>query len=260
MNDKDALLYGPALIHPRHAKSAADGMILLMDPPDEDDSALYNNDDGVAVVAVSGPILYDAGIYELLGYASARTIDRAILEANDDPDVSAIVLDIDSPGGTVTGIEEVGLSIRKSAKPVIAHTATMAASAAYWLASQARAVYATESSEVGSIGVYVAHIDMSRAYDQMGVRVDLIKSSETPQKGAFYPGTALTDEQRAREQAQVDYLKGRFVTAVKSRRPNVQESAFDGSTFYGRQALAVGLIDSIAPLSRAISDARKIAT
>jgi signal peptide peptidase SppA len=185
--------------------------------------------------------------------------EQALLLVQQDETVKAIVLDIDSPGGGVTGVEEAGARIRASSKPVIASVSGMAASAAYWLASQARAVYSTESAQTGSIGVYMALLDQSRRMEMEGVRVDLIKSEGSPLKAAGLPGLPLSDEQRANLQAQVDYIYARFTAAVSSTRRRLSADATKGGTFYGSAAKAAGLVDSIADLSTAIRDAAKLA-
>jgi len=159
----------------------------------------------------------------------------------------------------VTGTEEAGARVRSASKPVIASVSGMAASAAYWLASQALAVYSTESAQTGSIGVYMALLDSTAAYAREGYRVDLIKSEGSPLKAAGLPGIPLSDEQRANLQAQVDYLYSRFTAAVGRARRALSADATKGGTFYGTAAKAAGLVDSVADLSTAIRDARAIA-
>jgi len=103
-------------------------------------------------------------------YCSWGSEDMAnwILEANQDPSISAIVLEINSPGGQVDGTQMLGEVIRQSQKPVVAWVAGMAASAAYWVASQAREIMmeSLTTSEVGSIGVLAVHIDATKALEK----------------------------------------------------------------------------------------------
>lgn len=217
--------------------------------------------DGVAVIPVRGVISREISSMERIsGACDVEDIARMIGQAENDPNVRAAVFDMDTPGGGVEGVMETAEIIRAMKKPTISHTASMMASAGYWLGSAANAVYATGSSTVGSIGVYLPMLDQSRAMEQAGLVVDLIKSRKTPYKGAGYPGTSLTDDQRQDFQDGVDHLYDLFSGAVKRYRPMVSDDAMDGRTFFGTQAQAVGLIDSVASLQEAIRDAREMAS
>ena len=216
--------------------------------------------DGVAVIPVKGVISREISNMErACGGFDLLDLHAMLATANSDPAVRAIVLDIDSPGGSVTGTEEAAQAVRASGKPVMASVSGMAASGAYWIASQSRAVYSTESAETGSIGVYMALLDETVALERDGLRVDLIKSEGSPLKAAGIPGVPLSPEQRADMQAQVDYLYARFVSAVSSTRRRLSADATKGGTFYGSAAKSAGLVDSIADLPTAIRDAAKLA-
>jgi protease-4 len=235
------------------------GLESLFEMP-EGEGPEYSVRDGVAVIPVKGVISREiSGMEKACGGFDLLDLMDLMDDAEKDETVKAIVLDIDSPGGGVTGVEEAGARIRASSKPVIASVSGMAASAAYWLASQARAVYSTESAQTGSIGVYMALLDQTRALEAAGLRVDLIKSEGSPLKAAGHPGIPLSDEQRASLQGQVDYLYNRFTAAVSSTRRRLSADATKGGTFYGTAAKAAGLVDSIADLNTAIRDARKLA-
>ena len=115
--------------------------------------------------------------------------------------VDRIVIDIDSPGGSVSGVTEAAAAIRKAKafKPVVAVANSMAASAAYWIASQASEFVATPSGEVGSIGVFAMHQDISKALSQFGVQVTLISAGKYKVEGN--PFEPLGDEGACRESA-----------------------------------------------------------
>src|SRR5690349_6563448 len=120
----------------------------------------------IAVVPIHGVIEHRSSwLMEILGGASVEGISAQLRAAVADPEVRAIVLDIDSPGGSVAGITELADEIRaaRKTKRVYALANTTAASAAYWLGSQAAAFYATPSAQVGSIGIVGVHLDFSRA-------------------------------------------------------------------------------------------------
>ncbi len=170
-----------------------------------------------------------------------------------DPGVRAVLLEVDSPGGTATGIPELAEEIAAFPKPTIAFTAGEACSAAYWLASQADEFVCTKSATVGSIGVYLALLDSSVAHAQAGLSVDLIKAGAF--KAAGFPGTSLSDEQRAMLQARVDQIHGMFMNAVTGKRSRVGAESMQGQSFYGVQAAERGLVTGIVP-SRAAMLAR----
>lgn len=217
--------------------------------------------DGVAVIPVHGVI--SKGINAMDRMSGATDVDEigAMLKAAmADESVSAVVLDVDSPGGSVSGVPELAAAVAELSKhkPVIAATESLMASAAYWISAGARAIYATPSAEVGSIGVYLPILDESGAYAAAGYKMEVLRSAETPLKGAGIPGTALTPEQRADLQAGVDYLFSMFSGFVKSHR-RVDSEAMRGQTLFGNQAKAAGLVDSIGGLAEAIRDAKKLA-
>src|SRR5215467_6271108 len=126
---------------------------------------------------------------------------RARLEAAAaNPDVSAIVLDVDSPGGTVAGTPETAAAVRRAAevKPVVAVANSLAASAAYWIASQASSLVVGPSADVGSIGVISAHIDRSKMLEDMGLRVTVVSAGRYKAEGN--PFAPLSDEAKANMQ------------------------------------------------------------
>jgi signal peptide peptidase SppA len=153
------------------------------------------------------------------------------------------VVDISSPGGTVTGVEEAAAALAQSSKPTVAFTATEAASAAYWIGASADRFVATPSSTVGSVGVYMAIPDYSKAFDMAGVKMDVIKSGTL--KGAGIPGTSLSDAQRADLQEQVNAIHAEFRASVRSKRRMVKDEDMEGQVFSGRQAAGKGLVTGL---------------
>ena len=125
---------------------------------------------GIAVIPVYGTIVQRANQLDICeGGTSTQQISKALADANSDDAVSKILLDIDSPGGGVHGVQELVTEISASKKPVIAIANSLAASAAYWIGSAASEFYMTPGGEVGSIGVWMAHQDMSKALEMEGV-------------------------------------------------------------------------------------------
>lgn len=222
-------------------------------PDDEDDMPKYKMAGRVAIVPVCGIISNRIGQMDRIsGACDCMEIVEAMRAAESDPAVSAIVMDVDSPGGTVAGVPEAADAIAAIEKPVIAWTGGQCCSAAYWLASAADVIYASASSTVGSIGCYMALLDESRAYEMAGMKIELMTTGEN--KGVGIPGTRLTDAQRAQLQSQVDHVFGMFSTFVSSRR-KLADGAMDGRAVYGGPALALGMIDAVEDMITACRDA-----
>lgn len=201
-------------------------------------------ENGVGVVPISGIIGQGLlPIEKLFGATDIGDLSETLENFATDPNVHTLLLDIDSPGGTVTGIPEVAAQIAAFPKPTYAFTSSEACSAAYWIGSQATQFLCTPSATVGSVGVYLAVLDASAAFEQRGLFVDLIKAGTY--KAAGFPGTSLTDDQRSLLQERVDQIHGMFKNAVSARRQYVHPSALDGQTFYGSEAASKNLITGI---------------
>jgi len=202
-----------------------------------------------AIVPVKGPITTGMpAIYERFGYARTEKIGAWMNNVASDPDVKRIILDIDSPGGMVTGTPELASLINAASleKPVIAHTSGMMDSAAYWLGSQANAVFCTPSADVGCIGVYQMNYDYSGWLKKLGVKAEMIKSGDL--KGAGHPDVPLTAEQRKHLQAQIDQIGAQFRAAVKSKRSLVEDDSMRGQSFIGTEAADRNLVAGLRSL------------
>jgi protease-4 len=198
----------------------------------------------VAVVPVFGVIgKYLSTLETACGGCDLNAVASGLDLALADESVQQIILHINSPGGTVTGTPELANRIAAAAKlkPIIAFTDTQCCSAAYWLASQCSAVFAAPSAEVGSIGVYMALLDESAALEKEGVKVNVIKAGKYKTAGA--PFQALTDEERAMFQKDVDAIYAKFTAAIRATRPGVTTETMQGQTFSGEDAVEAGLTD-----------------
>lgn len=207
--------------------------------------------DGTATISVSGVLLksasdareYRAYGIEATGYSE---ILSALATAEADPQVQRVELAIDSPGGQVAGIHAVSDRLAGYSKPVSAHAGTMVASAAYWIASQAKEITAPRGSQIGSIGAYVVVADMSRMAENAGIKVHVVASGK--HKGAGVPGASVTEEQLAEIQQRIDAVAVEFVNDISRGRgkstTQIQESA-DGRVYSSLEAVQRGLIDRI---------------
>jgi signal peptide peptidase SppA len=164
------------------------------------------------------------------------------------PGIKRVVLDFNSPGGTVGGVEEAAEVVRNLAKEkkVISYVAPgrMAASAAYWVASQATEVVVAPSAKVGSIGALVSWVDRTKQLEQLGLRVEVLRAGK--HKAGFVPGTTVSDEEKEIMQAAINEVHSRFKTAVKSVRKGVAAESMEGQVFTGREAVAKGLATGTA--------------
>ncbi len=207
--------------------------------------------DGVARIPIAGPIL-KSRIPVLDKYAITHTgaadVRREVRAAAADPAVTAIVLEVDSPGGTVSGVAELADEVASvNDKPVTAEVSGMCASAAYWIASQADHITATRGSFIGSIGTYSTIMDASRMFEDFGIKIHVLSSHEL--KGAGVMGAKVSDNQLADMQRIIDQLTESFVAGVADGRgmgvDKAKESA-TGQVWLAPEAMARGLIDAVS--------------
>lgn len=222
---------------------------------DESNRTLYSIDsEGVAIVDLAGALVKGS---DKFGTDTLR-MRRAIRAMASNPDVRAVFMVVDSPGGTVAGIDELAIDVRNlsAQKPVFAHVEYTMGSAAYWVGAQAKRITATESSEVGSIGVYASIVDASERAAMEGLKVHLLSSGGM--KGAGEPGTPVTDAQLAYFQSRIDNVAEQFVSAIVDGRPKLSRGEVkkmaDGRMHSASDAKALGLIDAKARMDEAMED------
>ena len=227
-------------------------MRALMGEKQEDikaDAAYDVSPGGVAIVSLTGTLMKAESSFS----SSTSTVKarQAIRAASRDPNVSAILMLIDSPGGTVAGTNDLAMEIAaaEKIKPTGAFCEDLCASAAYWCASQAGLIACNPTALVGSIGTYMAVRDSSAQADAMKVKVHVIKAGDF--KGAGTPGTKITDEQIAAWQEMVNALNAQFVQGVATGRKMTAEKAqglADGRVHVGHDAKSLGLVDAVQSL------------
>jgi signal peptide peptidase SppA len=213
----------------------------------------------VAVIPLKGILMPNASFLAmLLGLGSGlKSFRRNVKEAVGDDEIGAIVIDIDSPGGLVDQIPEAAAELRaaREQKPVIAVANTLAASAAYWLAAQADEVVITPSGEIGSIGVYTEHRDISVALENAGINPTLISAGKY--KVETNPYEPLTDSAAEAMQEGVDYFYGLFVSDVAKGRDDtvnaVKNGYGEGRVLNAKRAVGEKLADRIDTLDATIA-------
>lgn len=217
-----------------------------------DNTRSVTNRDGVAVIPVTGPIFRRANAFsEISGATSVQVLATDLHLALDSEDVSAIVLEVDSPGGEVAGISELADMIyaARGRKPIVAYVDGTCASAAYWLASACDEIVATDTAVIGSIGVVraVPNPGATRSAD-----IEIV-SNVSPNKRP----NVRTEEGRAVYQAEVDALADVFVSRVaRNRGVSVDAVLADfgqGGCLIGAGAVAAGMVDAVGSLESVIA-------
>lgn len=209
--------------------------------------------DKVALIQVYGPIVQRADLFsEVSALASHASIAANLRAAADDDSVREIVIDMDSPGGVVAGIDVSLEAMRYTAvkKPVTVVSEGTLASAAYWLGSQAQRLVVAPTAIVGSISIMGEHRDISEAQAQMGVKTTVLTTG--PYKALGHSTQPLTDEAKDKLLAEMLVVHDLFVEAVAAGRNVTAEQAqarwADGSVWIGQQAVDNGLVDEIGTL------------
>ena len=213
----------------------------------------YQLDGSVAIVPVHGALAKN-GLF-FFGWKlcdGMRDIASCLRRAAADSRVKAIMLDVDSPGGTVDGIEELAEAVSQVGlmKPVYAFADGLMASAAYWLSCSAREIAAPATAQVGSIGVILIHREYSKALEENGIACNIIAAGHY--KAAGNAVEPLSEEMRSYLQAGVDETYDLFLKAVEKGRGVDREKSLtmaDGKIFSGSEALAKGLIDRVCSRS-----------
>jgi signal peptide peptidase SppA len=214
----------------------------------------------VAVIDVSGPITYKSSWLSMFfGLASIEDLQTQFRMAQADATVKTILFRVDSPGGVVDMMpefaDEVFQARGKGKKGIIAVADTTIASCAYWLASQADAIYVTQSSLVGAIGVFVEHEEISGMLAKAGITVTLIAHGAHKTDGNPYE--PLSEAAKADLKASVDEVGDWFDSAVargrKVSKATVLEKFGQGKVFRGKQAMALGLADQTGSFGQVLA-------
>lgn len=208
------------------------------------------------VLPLHGPITQRYGLMSFLfGGTSTDNFGKAFDNAINNPQVSSIVIDIDSPGGSVTGVTELAGKIRnaRGRKPITAVANSLSASAAYWIGSAADSMYVTPSGDVGSIGVLALHQDMSGAYEQAGIVNTFIIADGSPFKVEGNEYEPLSEDARNEIQQDVNDIFDVFISDVAKNRgitkSDVRKNFGQGRLVSAKKALAAGgMVDGIATL------------
>jgi signal peptide peptidase SppA len=232
----------------RKAIEAATGITLKNDPEP------YYVEDGVAVLNVIGVLGKRFDMFTAIcGGTSTQRLQDELRAALDDPEVESILLSVDSPGGEVDGTQALANDIfsARGEKPIVALIDGIGASAAYWIASAADRVYVSgDTTPVGSIGVVIAHTDVSKAQEMRGVKTTEITAGKYKRIASNL--APLSPEGRASLQEIADHIYGVFVDTVARNlgvsTDQVLADMADGRLFFGTKAQGAGLVHGVASM------------
>lgn len=231
--------------------------------PDEVQASIEGRRDGVGARAAGDIIILPiygvmsqraSMMQDISGGASTEQIGAAFRAAVADDSIRAIVLDIDSPGGSTFGVEDLANEIRaaRGVKPIIAQVNSLAASAAYWIAAQADEIAVTPGGVAGSIGVYAVHEDISEMLANEGIKPTLVRGKLGPNKAELNGLGPLEDDALAALQERVNQEEAKFVAAVAAGRGVSAKDVVDrfggGRVFNAEELVTRGMVDRVAPL------------
>lgn len=216
----------------------------------------YSVLNGVAVVPVHGTLVYRTlGLHPMSQLTSYEQVEQMFLAALNDPSVSAVLLDVDSPGGEAVGAFDLADTIYQSRgkKPIWAIANPEAFSAAYAIASAADTVVAPRMGQVGSIGVYALHVDQSGHDEQAGLKYTFIHAGEHKVDGN--PHEPLSEDARERIQRIVDDTYNDFVKLVARNRGLSEDAvrATEALTYTASEALSLGLVDQVSTFANVVA-------
>lgn len=242
-------------LRPDAAAQIAAGPVLFAGYMDDDDKPGYEVDRGVAVVTIEGALMDRAGWW----WDGYDAIQARVAAAHADARVRAVVLDITSPGGMVSGLLDAMRALRASraasGKRMVAWVGSGAFSAAYGLASTCDEIVASDTAGAGSVGVIAALMSRVDQLAQDGIDVRVVSSGVEKTDG--HPAVAITDAAEGRLRARVDMLAAALFAEVGVGRPMLTATvlaALDGGIRYGRAAVAEGLVDRITTRAALLSE------
>jgi capsid assembly protease len=229
-------------------------------------NAMQASNGGIAVLPMYGVLSQRGNMVEDIsgpGSTSTQAFGRMLSDALADEGVGQILIDVDSPGGSVYGIAELAAQVRaaRGSKPIVAVANSLAASAAYWLASQASELYVTPGGEVGSIGVFTTHTDRSEALKQQGLKTTLISAGKYKVEGN--PFGPLDEEARAHLQGRADEVYATFTADIAKGRgvpiAQVRDDMGQGRLVGADAAYKASMVDGIATLDEVLQRMKKTA-
>ncbi|MBL7886097.1 MAG: signal peptide peptidase SppA [Flavobacterium sp.] len=219
----------------------------------------YSTKDKIAIIYAQGEIMAGEGDVTYIGEGSMR---RSLQEARKDKNVKAIVLRIDSPGGSALTSELIWreIELTKKVKPVVVSMGNLAASGGYYIACNANKIYAESNTITGSIGVFGMLPNFTQAFNKLGINTEQVKTHERANN--YSPFVPLDDNTRAFAQESVEKIYSTFVNRVAAGRKMTfaqVDAIGQGRVWSGQDALRIGLVDKIGGMDDALKEAAALA-
>lgn len=213
-------------------------------------------EDGIGLIDLSGMMMKGASKFGNVDSVAVRQQVRTMADA---PEVRGIVMRIDSPGGTFAGTDDLAVEVARAAKikPVYAQVEDLAASAAYYVASQATAIYSHAPGQIGSIGTLLVVEDTSKAAEAAGITVHVIATGEY--KGAVVDGAPVQDATLEYLGERIQQVNAFFQAAVKKGRgltDKKMEAISDGRVWFAAEAQSLGMIDGVQSMDDTVGSLR----
>lgn len=219
----------------------------------------FSTKDKIAIIYAQGEIMAGEGDVTYIGEGSMR---RSLQEARKDKNVKAIVLRIDSPGGSALTSELIWreIELTKKVKPVVVSMGNLAASGGYYIACNANKIYAESNTITGSIGVFGMLPNFTQAFNKLGINTEQVKTHERANN--YSPFLPLDDNTRAFAQESVEKIYSTFVNRVAAGRKMTfaqVDAIGQGRVWSGQDALRIGLVDKIGGMDDALKEAASLA-
>lgn len=209
----------------------------------------------VVVLGFNQPVVK----YNYGSWLGTQTYISLLTQLESDPSVLGVVLNIDSGGGQVYGTGEIYDFIRNYSKPIVSFTNGYMCSGAYYIAAATKMIIANKRADaIGSIGAYATIIDANGIYEHFGAKVHTIYATKSTAKNSDYRDVIENSEYSGYIKNQLDPIVETFIADMKSVRPQLNETVFEGGTWNGVQSIDLGLIDANGTLSTAIEAVIKL--
>ena len=221
---------------------------------EDGEGLVISNGEGMAVLSVQGPMVAKESWWNsLFGEVSYPVISRAAMALANDPDISTVILHLDTNGGDVSGLESASEAVSLLGQAKQLHTFTNGGmlSAGMWLGVQGQTITATAMSELGSIGVLMVHTSYAKAMEEEGIRVTVFRAGS--HKALATPYEDLSEEAIAEMNDKSAKLYGFFTTHIEGERASLNMANVnawaEGRTFFGQEAVDIGLADGLGSLT-----------
>lgn len=211
-------------------------------------------DNGVAVINLRGAIMK----YDYCGSPGTQSIIKTIQDANNNPAINSIVLQIDSPGGSVDGTQQLANAVKNSDKPVVAYINGKMASAAMWIGSAAQTRIASSNTDIiGSIGTMASWNDYKGYYEKIGIKSHEVYATASTHKNLDFREASSGNYEPLIKNS-LDPLNNEFIDNIKSNLPNADPTVFNGAHYIAKDAKKKGLVDKIGTFESAVKTAMQL--